>query len=155
MDVLKYLSIAISLAFRYAPTIKELIDVALSNEDLVAKLKDMSKPLSLVFEGIGALVFPKAAPELHSAAVVMAAFDPNVTKWVQASCNQLLDPSPNLTVDGLYGSKTLAAVEALQTKLGLKVDGWAGNLTQAAIGAALAAISQAQAQPPAVAAPAA
>lgn len=41
-------------------------------------------------------------------------------------------------VDGLYGPMTRTAVERLQAKLGLKVDGWAGEITKAAIAAALA-----------------
>ena len=68
----------------------------------------------------------------------VAAFDPDVTKWLQGSLNVLLDPSPNLVVDGRYGTMTRNAVEQLQTKLGLRVDGWAGEITKAAIAAALA-----------------
>ncbi len=44
-----------------------------------------------------------------------------------------MDPSPGLIVDGIYGPKTRAAVEALQAKYGLKVDGFAGQITQAFI----------------------
>ena len=61
-----------------------------------------------------------------------------MTKWLRGSLNALLDPSPNLLVDGLYGPLTRGAVERLQAKLGLKVDGWAGEITKAAIAAALA-----------------
>ena len=61
-----------------------------------------------------------------------------MTKWLRGSRNALLDPSPNLLVDGLYGPMTRNAVERLQAKLGLKVDGWAGEITKAAIAAALA-----------------
>ena len=63
----------------------------------------------------------------------IGAFDPNVTKWLQDALNKLVKPSPKLEVDGIYGPKTVAALEALQQSLGLKVDGLAGQLTQAAI----------------------
>ena len=62
---------------------------------------------------------------------------PDYTKWLQNSLNALVSPSPALAVDGHYGPKTRAATEALQTQLGLKVDGWAGDVTSAAIQLAL------------------
>jgi len=51
--------------------------------------------------------------------------------------NKLVTPSPNLVVDGIYGPKTREAVEAAQKKLGVTVDGWAGEITQGAIQTAL------------------
>jgi putative chitinase len=69
---------------------------------------------------------------------LIAAFDPNTTKWLQGALNTLLALNPPLAVDGQYGPKTKAAVEQMQAKLGLVVDGLAGKLTQAAIDAALA-----------------
>ena len=78
---------------------------------------------------------PKVAPELHVAAGAVAAFDPDVTKWLQGSLNALLDPEPRGR--GLDRPMTRNAVERLQAKLGLKVDGWAGEITKAAIAAAL------------------
>ena len=74
--------------------------------------------------------------ELYIAAGAVAAFDPDVTKWLQGSLNALVEPSPNLTVDGLYGP--MQRGRAASGKLGLKVDGWAGEITKAAIAAALA-----------------
>lgn len=128
----------IPLIIQAASTIKGLIDIANSNADLVSKIKDAVPGLVTLLEEYGAQLFPKAKPELHVAAAVMSAFDPAVTKWLQGALNGLLDPSPGLVVDGLYGPKTRAAVEQLQAKMGLVVDGWAGQLTQAAISAALA-----------------
>jgi putative chitinase len=66
-------------------------------------------------------------------AAASATLDPNVTKWLQASLNKLLTPSPNLEIDGIYGPKTREAVETAQKKLGIPVDGWAGEVTQGAI----------------------
>ena len=125
------------LAFTWGATIKEIIDKATSNDSIVEKITAISKPLATVLEGVGGQFFPQAKPQLQVAAAAMAAFDTDVTKWLQGSLNALLTPSPNLVVDGVYGPKTKAAVTALQQKLGLTVDGWAGKVTQAAITAAL------------------
>ena len=83
-------------------------------------MKEVSAPLAGVLDEVGAYLFPKVAPELHVAAGAVAAFDPDVTKWLQGSLNVLLEPSPNLVVDGRYGPMTRNAVEQLQAKLGLK-----------------------------------
>ena len=135
MDVLSIIQLAAALA----PTVKSILDAATGNASIVEKIKDISAPLAGILETVGETLFPKAAPALRVAAGAMAAFDPDVTKWVQGSLNVLVDPSPNLAVDGRYGPKTRAAVESLQTKYGLRIDGWAGTLTQAAIASALAA----------------
>ncbi len=121
-----------------ASTIKSIIDVANSNEEIITKIKDAVPQLARLLGEYGSKLFPKVSPELQVAAAAMAAFDPNITKWIQGSLNALVDPSPALVVDGIYGPKTRAAVETVQAKLGLEVDGWAGQLTQAAIQAALA-----------------
>ena len=134
MDVLAIFQLAAALA----PTVKSILDAASGNESIVTKIKEVSAPLAGLLETIGGTLFPQAAPALRVAAGAMAAFDPDVTKWLQGSLNSLLDPSPNLVVDGLYGPKTRAAVEQLQAKYGLRIDGWAGSLTQAAIASALA-----------------
>lgn len=135
MNILAIIQLAASLA----PTVKSILDAASGNESIVTKIKEVSAPLADILETVGEMLFPKAAPALRVAAGAMAAFDPDVTKWLQGSLNVLVEPSPNLAVDGRYGPKTRAAVEQLQTKLGLRVDGWAGSLTQAAIASALVA----------------
>lgn len=134
MDVLAIIQLAAGLA----PTVKSILDSATGNESIVTKIKEVSAPLAGLLETVGGTLFPKAAPALRIAAGAIASFDPDVTKWLQGSLNSLLDPSPNLVVDGLYGPKTRAAVELLQAKYGLRIDGWAGSLTQAAIASALA-----------------
>jgi lysozyme family protein len=125
------------LAIQYGPIVKGLIDEATSNDDLAKKLSALAGPFGKMLADIGSHLFPKAAPALHIVGGAIAAFDPNVTKWLQGSLNVLLNPSPNLVVDGRYGPKTRDAVEQLQAQLGLKVDGLAGQITQAAIAAAL------------------
>lgn len=121
-----------------ASTIKSIVDIANSNADVVTKVTAALPTLANALETYGGQFFPNAKPQFRIAAAAMTAFDPNVTKWLQGALNTLLDPSPNLVVDGSYGPKTKAAVEQVQQKLGLTVDGWAGQLTQAAIMAALA-----------------
>jgi len=132
----------IQLAITYGLTIKRVIDVAVSNEDLISKLKEEAAPVASLLETLGSKLFPKAAPALHIAAGAIGAFDPSVTRWLQQSLNALLSPSPNLTVDGIYGPLTRAAVLRVQTQLGLTVDGFAGVLTRAAIDAAMGKLSQ-------------
>lgn len=125
----------VQLAMQFGPSIKAIIDEATSNDDIVTKVKAAAPSLATMLESFGAKLFPTAAPEIHIAAGAIAAFDPSVTKWLQASCNSILNPSPGLVVDGIYGPKTREAVAALQAKLGLPVDGFAGMVTQAAINA--------------------
>ncbi len=128
----------IPLVIRYGPIIKDIIDEATSNDDIVTKIKKLAGPLAPLLEQIGGQMFPAAKPALHIAAAAMSSFDPSVTKWVQGSLNLVLAPSPNLTVDGIAGPKTRAAIVQFQTQMDLDVDGWAGVLTQAALTAAMA-----------------
>lgn len=124
------------MLFQAATAVKSILDIANSNESVVQKIKE-SVPQAVPFlEQVATQLFPKVAPAIHIAAGAMAAFDPNAVKWVQGACNTIL--GTNLEVDGHYGDKTRTAVEQLQTKLGLKtVDGFAGQITQAAISLAL------------------
>lgn len=114
-------------------TIKAIVDEANSHTEIVDKITSTLPHIAKALEQYGGDFFPDAKPQLRIAAAAMTAFDPNVTKWVQKSLNLLLDPSPNLVVDGSYGPKTKAAVRDLQIKLGLVPDGWAGQLTQTGI----------------------
>lgn len=133
MSILSY----IQLAIQFGPAVKAIIDEATSNDDLITKLEKGVPVLGPLIASLGAELFPNAAPTLQKVGAVVAAFDPNTTKWLQASLNAILSLSPALVVDGIYGPKTMAAVQQLQTKLGLTVDGIAGTITQAAISAAL------------------
>lgn len=127
----------INLAMRYGPMVVDIVNQASSNDDIVTKLQHLSKPLADVLENVGGELFPQAKPQLHIAAGAIAAFNVDYTKWLQATLNAVMDPSPNLKVDGLYGPRTKAAVTQFQTQLGLTADGWAGKLTQAALEKAL------------------
>lgn len=122
---------AIQAVVQWGGAIKGVIDAASTNDDIVTKVKGMVGPFATLLEGVGANLFPKVKPELHLAAAVMAAFDPNVTKWVQGSLNGL--ENSGLVVDGIYGPRTRDAVLAFQQKHGLVADGWAGRITQGVI----------------------
>lgn len=128
----------IQLVIGLAPSIKAIYDAATTNTGVVDEIKKLSAPVATLLESIGQEFFPKASPTIAIVGGVIAAFDPNTAKWLQGALNTLLALSPSLVVDGVYGPKTKAAVEQMQTKLGLTVDGLAGKLTQAAIDAALA-----------------
>jgi hypothetical protein len=120
-----------------AGQVKGLLDQGgVSKQSLQTAVPQIIPQLS----NIGAALFPKVAPDLQVVAAASATFDPNVTKWLQAALNKVVTPSPNLTVDGIYGSKTREAVEAVQKKSGLTVDGWAGEVTQGAILQALSKV---------------
>ena len=90
-----------------------------------------------VFETLGAQLFPKAAPAIQVVGSLIATYSPNYIKWIQGMLNAYLKPAVPLVVDGIYGTKTTAAVEAAQAKLGLTTDGVAGDLTIAALNAFL------------------
>jgi len=133
MDPLTALTV-ISTSLQVAGTVKELLDKGgVTPQSLETAVPQIVPQLA----SLGATLFPKVAPEMQAVAAASATFDPNVTKWLQASLNKLLTPSPNLVVDGVYGPKTRDAVEAAQKKLGIPADGWAGDVTQGAIQAAL------------------
>jgi putative chitinase len=53
-------------------------------------------------------------------------------KWLQESLNDL-GTHPKLNVDGRYGPKTKQAVRDFQAAVGIKIDGIAGPVTEAAI----------------------
>ena len=66
-------------------------------------------------------------------------FDLQTNAGIQQALNYLHVAEPPLTVDGVMGSKTKAAVRAFQTAQKLTVDGIVGPKTRAALRAALAA----------------
>lgn len=101
--------------------------------------------LAPVLAQIGAAVFPKLAPELQAAAAALIHAHPNNTSYAQEALNLIQSTGymkfgVPLVVDGLWGPKTMAAVEALQTKLGLPVNGFLADAEYQAIGGLLAKI---------------
>jgi lysozyme family protein len=133
MDPIAILTL-ISTSVQVAGTIKEMLDKGgVTPQSFEAAVPQMVPQLAR----LGATLFPKVASEMQAVAAASATFDPNVTKWLQAALNKLLTPSPNLDVDGVYGPKTRDAVQVAQKKLAIPADGWAGEVTQGAIQAAL------------------
>jgi hypothetical protein len=125
----------VPLLVRAIPIVKSIIDVANSNEEIVQKIDKAGEGIADLLQNVGTALFPKVAEPLKKAAGAFAAFDPDVTVWLQNSLNSLFDAG--LVPDGVYGPLTRKAVEDAQAKLGLKVDGWAGSLTRTAIDNAL------------------
>lgn len=83
---------------------------------------------------IGGALFPNVPPAQHAEAAATA-LDPATVVKIQTALNAR-GANPQLTVDGAYGPKTIAAVEAFQKANNLAVDQWAGPLTQQALGVA-------------------
>jgi peptidoglycan hydrolase-like protein with peptidoglycan-binding domain len=134
----------VQLGIKYGPTIINLIQKASSNEEIGAKISELAPEVGGLVADLGSRLFPHSTSALQQVGGAIAAFDADTTKWVQKACNQLLEPDPQLLplkVDGKYGPKTRTAVERLQNKYGLKVDGLAGKVTQKAIEVAMGALS--------------
>lgn len=102
-------------------------------------------PVAGTLADIGAALFPKLDSTIHAAAAALVIVHPNNTSWIQSAINVLAStgyvslPAP-LTVDGLYGSKTHAAVIAVQTKLGLPVTGFVADAEYSAISKLIAEV---------------
>ena len=113
------------------PTISSAVETGVSVNSIGSLIQN---PTVLnIFQSLGTQLFPKAAPAIALAGSLIASYSPNYVKWLQGSLNAYLKPSIPLVVDGSYGPKTIAAVESAQTKLGLKIDGVAGDLTMSAL----------------------
>lgn len=76
--------------------------------------------------------FPKVVENMRSAAAAVLFWDKKLVMWLQEGLNFVM--GSGLDVDGIYGPATTAAVEAFQTRYGLKVDGWAGEITKGLLG---------------------
>lgn len=124
-------------------TMRSLIQQAMSGASLSTMAKSALTRSNIdALESVAETLFPKAAPELRLAAAVVAAYDHDKTKWLQQALNivlKLTGTPDELDPDGIYGTKTVAAVEKFQTSVvGLAVDGFAYKLTTPLIEAALA-----------------
>lgn len=128
-----------SLALKYGPLIANVWSEATSNDEIVTKLKAEAAPVANLLENLGSQLFPKADKALHIVGGLVASFDPNYVMWIQKALNQLM--GANLVVDGKYGSLTTAAVELIQKKYGLVIDGIVGTKTDGLLGALLAGLN--------------
>ena len=103
-----------------------------------------SAPILNVLSAVGAYFFPTLNPALHAAAVALLAAEQHTgaVAWVQAALNiaeaaGVVSFGPQLAVDGKYGPKTMAAVMALQTHLGIPTTGMFADAEVAALQALL------------------
>jgi murein L,D-transpeptidase YcbB/YkuD len=134
------LVILLPLLMQALPTIQRILSGASNNQAITANIQQqMPQDIVAALTQIGMQLFPKVSPALQIVAAVLAVYSkPSDIKDLQTALNKLVTPSPNLTVDGVYGANTRDAVEALQKQLGLTIDGVAGHATKAAIAAELA-----------------
>lgn len=100
-------------------------------------------PIADVLAKIGAAQFPNLAPQFQAAAAALVHAHPNNTAYAQDALNIIestgyIQFGAPLKVDGYWGPKTFAAVQALQTKLGLPVNGFLGDAEYSVINALLA-----------------
>lgn len=125
----------VSLVTEFYGPVKTIIEEAQTNDDIVTKITKLSPTLGGLITNLGAEIFPKATPQLQLIGGLVASFSTSTVKFIQGGLNTLLGSAlnPPLVVDGKYGPKTIAAVEQLQTKYGIKVDGIAGQVTQGLI----------------------
>lgn len=98
--------------------------------------------LASILLKIGAAEFPKLAPEFQAVAAALVHVHANNTAYAQEALNIIkstgyIDFGPPLVVDGYWGPKTKAAVMALQTKLGMPVNGFLADAEFAALEAIL------------------
>lgn len=135
--LLGYLPIILQFV-QLIPQIKTAWDSSATNS--LGKVNAVLTGTSLVpqLEALGAQLFPKLAPTFHSAAAALVVAHPDATSWLQGALNAV--DHAGLAVDGHYGPKTRAAVEAFQAKKGMKITGFASDLENSAIMAALSAL---------------
>ncbi len=144
MDWLSLLPAVLQL-IEQIPAIKAAFDTTPTNSMAAIGNVIANTGTAPLLEQIGRQLFPKLAPTIQAAAAALTMAHPSATAYLQASLNILgstgfIALAAPLATDGVYGAKTTAAVAALETKLGLPVDGFAGDAVNAAIAAAIAAI---------------
>ena len=114
-------------------------------------------PADLVNElaSIGSALFPRLDPTLHAAAAALLAAESHTgaSSWVQAALNfaqaekviKFAGTGPAggntpLIVDGRWGPRSIGALQALQTKVGIPVPGMFADAEYAALNAILSKV---------------
>jgi Putative peptidoglycan binding domain len=120
-------------AINVAPQIQQAIRIG---TPIVKAVEENAGDLLPLFGKIGAQMFPGIDDRLAPAAAASTMFDPIRVKWLQTALN-VLGATPPLDVDGEYGPMTRDAVLQFQKSHELVADGWAGDLTHAALQLAL------------------
>jgi peptidoglycan hydrolase-like protein with peptidoglycan-binding domain len=128
---------------RFLPIIFRLINIAPQIRDAirtgtptVKAVEEHASDVLPVLAEVGKQLFPEIDDKLAPAAAASTMFDPVRVKWLQTALN-VIGTEPALDVDGEYGPLTTAAVKRFQETHGLVADGWAGDVTHAALQLAL------------------
>lgn len=110
------------------PLVEQWFAGKLSLGDLQAGMSSLPKLVIRGLEFIGSQRFPLLAPEFHAIAALSMSFHADSRiMWFQDFYNNYMTPEMPLLVDGVPGTKTDAAVIAVEAKFGLAVDGWLGK----------------------------
>jgi len=108
--------------------IPKIRDALQSEKPIVTIVKGLAPEMFDFFKKVGAQVFPELQEEVQ-AEVGATMFDTESVKWVQGDLNKR-GAAPQLTVDGVLGPMTKAAVKIFQGRHAeLVVDGWPGPKT--------------------------
>lgn len=126
--------------FKFLPLLMRIFDIlpkiqaaAKSGTNIFTLLQTFAPDLLSILTGVGSTLFPTLPPD-SQAKVGSIMLDPTKVQWIQNALNTLGLASPPLIVDGQYGQKTKAAVIAFQTANNVTpADGWAGDITEAAL----------------------
>lgn len=107
-------------------------------------------PVEKELEAIGAVLFPKLAPEFHAAAALLQIAHPTALQYVQGGLNILaaakvftMPPTVKngmLAVDGVWGGQTTAAAEAAEAAAKIPLSGAINDMLVNWIGGKLAAM---------------
>lgn len=140
-----------ALLFAVLPELIQLAPKVISTWNSTASNNGLAKitavvqqtPIADVLAEIGAVEFPKLAPELHAAAAALSHLHKDNTAYAQDALNIIASTGyikldAPLVVDGKWGPKTKAAVIMLQTKLGMPANGFLADAEYSAISALLA-----------------
>jgi hypothetical protein len=120
-------------AINVAPQIQQATRIGVP---LVKAVEENARDLLPLLGQIGKQMFPGIDDRFAPAAAASTMFDAIRVKWVQTALN-VLGANPTLDVDGEYGPMTRDAVLKFQKSHDLEPDGWAGDLTHAALQIAL------------------
>jgi peptidoglycan hydrolase-like protein with peptidoglycan-binding domain len=131
--------------FKFLPLLMRILDIlpkiqsaAKSGTNIFTLLQTFAPDLVSILTGVGSTLFPTLPPDSQAKAGSIM-LDPTKTMWIQNAINTLGLANPALVVDGSYGAMTKAAVIAFQTAHNVTpADGWAGDITEAALRTELA-----------------
>lgn len=120
-------------AINVAPQIQEAMRIG---TPIVKAVEENAGDLLPLLKEIGKEKFPGIDEKFAPAAAASTMFDPIRIKWLQTALN-ILGANPPLDIDGEYGPMTKDAVLQFQRAHNMVADGWAGDVTHAALQLAL------------------